>query len=159
LSPSLCQDYDNIDYRCTWKEVKLYNSKVVKILFNEHYMGIIMTHYMELHCFIIGFDWLDLNFKLNKKLCHPYSILKSVLMVSIFIGAFEIARQQLNIEHVNQRNINIFLLVLLNRINWNAWWFPSCDFWFRGLEPMQVEHVYYNSNYNSILSAFTSNFK
>ncbi len=50
LSPSLCQDYDNIDCKCTWKEAKLYNSKVVKILFNENYVGIIMTHYMESHC-------------------------------------------------------------------------------------------------------------
>jgi hypothetical protein len=50
LSPSLCQDYDNTDCKCTWKEAKLYNSKVVKILFNENYVGIIMTHYMESHC-------------------------------------------------------------------------------------------------------------
>jgi hypothetical protein len=56
-------------------------------------MGIIMTHYMESHCFTIGLDWFDLNFRLNKKQCHFYSILKSVLMVSILIGALEIAMQ------------------------------------------------------------------
>jgi hypothetical protein len=94
LSPSLCQDYDNIDSKCMWREAKLYNSKVVKIFLNKHCMGIILTHYMESHCFTMGFDWFDLNFKLNKKWCHPYSIWKSVLMVSIFIGELEIVMQQ-----------------------------------------------------------------
>jgi predicted AlkP superfamily pyrophosphatase or phosphodiesterase len=94
LFPSLCQDYDNIDSKCTWRKAKFYNSKVVKIFLNEHCMGIILTHYMELHCFTTWFDWFDLNFSLNKKWCHPYSILKSLFMVSIFIGGLEIAMQQ-----------------------------------------------------------------
>jgi hypothetical protein len=57
-------------------------------------MGIIMKYYMESHCFTIGFDWFDLNFRLNKKQRHLYSVLKSVLMVSILIGALEIVMQQ-----------------------------------------------------------------
>jgi hypothetical protein len=57
-------------------------------------MVIIMTHYMASHWFTIGFDRFDLNFRLNKKQHHLYSILKSVLMVSILIGALEIVMQQ-----------------------------------------------------------------
>jgi hypothetical protein len=129
-----------------WLQVYMKRSKALQFKGGQNTLQwkLCGHHYDTLYgitLFIIGFDWFDFNFRLNKKLCHPYSVLKSVLMVSIFIGALEITMQQLNIEHVNQRNINIFLLVLLIIINWNAWRFPSCDFWFQGLEPMQVEHV------------------